>query len=91
VARQVRLAVDGEVVAFTRDEGDKIEVRVRSERTCAIDPAIRLLERADGAARRPDHAGWGRSWNGSEEPGRGFIRHYNLRRTITVEANLDKT
>jgi multidrug efflux pump subunit AcrB len=23
--------------------------------------------------------------------GRGFIRHYNLRRTITVEANLDKT
>ena len=23
-------------------------------------------------------------------PGRGFIRHYNLRRTTTVEANLDK-
>ncbi|MEO5698141.1 MAG: efflux RND transporter permease subunit, partial [Burkholderiaceae bacterium] len=30
VARLVRLAVDGEVVAFTRDEGDKIELRVRS-------------------------------------------------------------
>ena len=24
-------------------------------------------------------------------PGRGFVKHYNLRRTIAVEANLDKT
>jgi multidrug efflux pump subunit AcrB len=44
LARQVRIAVDGEVVAFTRDQGDKIEVRVRSERTVRLEPATLLDE-----------------------------------------------
>jgi multidrug efflux pump subunit AcrB len=89
VARQVRLAVDGEVVAFTRDGGDKLEVRVRSERyqrertDALLDEPVAL---PDGRITR-----LGALIETEVKSGRGFIRHYNLRRTITVEANLDKT
>ncbi len=89
VARQVRLAVDGEVVAFTRDGGDKLEVRVRSERYLRDSPDALLDEPValpDGRMTR-----LGALVETEVKSGRGFIRHYNLRRTITVEANLDKT
>ena len=94
VARLVRLAVDGEVVAFTRDAGDKIELRVRSDQ--ALRPAGQL--RADPASLLDEPIALpngqttrlGALVRAEASPGRGFIRHYNLRRTTTVEANLDK-
>lgn len=88
VARSVRLAVDGEVVAFTRDQGDKIEVRVRSDQLTRTDPAALLnepLALPNGQITR-----LGALVRQEVSPGRGFIKHYNLRRTVTVEANLDK-
>ncbi|GAB3183257.1 efflux RND transporter permease subunit [Hydrogenophaga aquatica] len=90
VARMVRLAVDGETVAFTRDEGDKIELRVRGAAALGLrdDPGQLLDEPValpNGQVTR-----LGTLVDVSVQPGRGFIRHYNLRRTITVEANLDK-
>ena len=94
VARLVRLAVDGEVVAFTRDGGDKVELRVRSDQALLegsalrVDPASLLDEPIalpDGSTTR-----LGALVQAEAVPGRGFIRHYNLRRTTTVEANLDK-
>jgi multidrug efflux pump subunit AcrB len=94
VARLVRLAVDGEVVAFTRDGGDKVELRVRSDQallegdTLRVDPDSLLDEPIalpDGSVTR-----LGALVQAEAVPGRGFIRHYNLRRTTTVEANLDK-
>ncbi len=94
VARLVRLAVDGEVVAFTRDEGDKIELRVRSDEALRradnlrVDPASLLDEPI--ALPNGQTTRLGALVNAEAAPGRGFIRHYNLRRTITVEANLDK-
>ncbi len=89
VARQVRLAVDGEVLAFTRDGGAKLEVRVRSGRYPRERPEALLDEPVvlpDGRMTR-----LGALVETEVKIGRGFIRHYNLRRTITVEANLDKT
>ncbi|MBX3610487.1 MAG: efflux RND transporter permease subunit [Hydrogenophaga sp.] len=94
VARLVRLAVDGEVVAFTRDGGDKIELRVRSDQALRdgaalrIDPASLLDEPV--ALPNGQTTRLGTLVRAEVEPGRGFIKHYNLRRTITVEANLDK-
>ena len=94
VTRLVRLAVDGEVVAFTRDEGDKIELRVRSSQALRgaddlrIDPGALLDEPValpNGQVTR-----LGSLLQAETAPGRGFMRHYNLRRTVTVEANLDK-
>jgi len=91
LTRLVRLAVDGEVVAFTRDGGDKIELRVRHAGavTPKPDPAALLdtpLALPNGQVTR-----LGALVEAHVEPTRGFIRHHNLRRTITVEANLDKT
>jgi multidrug efflux pump subunit AcrB len=94
VARLVRLAVDGEVVAFTRDEGDKIELRVRSDQALRgpdqlrVDPASLLDEPI--ALPNGQTTRLGALVQAEAAPGRGFIRHYNLRRTTTVEANLDK-
>ncbi|MBP6777453.1 MAG: efflux RND transporter permease subunit [Piscinibacter sp.] len=88
VARLVRIAVDGEVVAFTREGGDRIELRVRAPQALVDDPAALLdtpLALAGGATTR-----LGALVQAEVAPGRGVVRHYNLRRTITVEANLDK-
>jgi multidrug efflux pump subunit AcrB len=93
VARQIRLAVDGEIVAFTRDGGDKIELRVRSERSSGGTLRERPEALLDEPLVLPDGSitRLGALVETEMKVGRGFIRHYNLRRTITVEANLDKT
>lgn len=88
LARMVRIAVDGEVIAFTRDEGDKLEVRVRADGKPRRDPGSLLDEPI--ALPNGQITRLGSLVKADVVPGRGFIRHYNLRRTITVEANLDK-
>ena len=94
LARLVRFSVDGEVLAFTRIEGDRIELRVRSDESRPGDTVSRtgidsLLDQpvalpGGGLARLGDMV------QAELTPGRGVIRHYNLRRTISVEGNLDK-
>ncbi len=87
VARLVRLHVDGEVVADMRDRGEKLELRVRAE--------PRTLERVDALLSDPialpgggtTHLGALLSAEQKTSP--GLIRHWNLRRAITVEADLD--
>lgn len=86
VARLVRLHVDGEVVADMRDRGEKLELRVRATpRT--VDQVRDLL--ADPVAL----PGGGTTTLGAlliaqERKSPGLIRHWNLRRAITVEADL---
>jgi multidrug efflux pump subunit AcrB len=89
IARTLSLMVDGEIVARMQDQGEELEIRVRAK--------PRLLQNIDetgnytlplpGGGRIPLrellHAETG--------PSLGNIRHYNFRRTITVEADLDKT
>ncbi|CAG1019904.1 partial Multidrug resistance protein MdtC, partial [Burkholderiaceae bacterium] len=87
LARLVRIQVDGEIVAFTREEGDKIEVRVRAPDRLRDDPAALLAEPLtlpNGQVTRLSAL-----LSARVEEGKGFIRHYNLRRTIAVEASLD--
>ncbi len=88
VARLVRLHIDGEVVADLRDRGEKVELRVRAEpRTVA-----HIQEVLDDPVALP---GGGTTTLGAllvaeERESLGLIRHWNLRRAITVEADLDK-
>jgi multidrug efflux pump subunit AcrB len=87
LGRLVRIQVDGEIVAFTREEGDKIEVRVRASQRLRDDPIAVLAEPLvlpNGQVTRLSAL-----LSAKVEEGKGFIRHYNLRRTIAVEANLD--
>ncbi len=88
VARLVRLHVDGEIVALARDKGEKVEVRVRAKREATADIAAIL---SDPVAL----PGGGTTTLGAlvrEETrtGPGIVKRYNLRRAITVEADLDK-
>jgi len=91
LARLVRLSVDGEVVAFTREAGDKIELRVIANESDYANPSSvsALLDMPialpNGAVTR-----LGALVEPQTGPTRSLIKHYNLRRTITVEANLDK-
>jgi len=88
VSRNLRLLVDGEVVARMQDQGEELEVRVRSKpsRLQEIDgTGHHTLPLPDGgriALRELFHSETG--------PSLANIRHYNFRRAITVEADLDK-
>jgi len=87
VSRLMRLHVEGEIVAFTRDNGEKVELRVRGPRRVLqdigdiLDDAIALPQGGTTTFRALTTAKVGRS--------SGTIRHYNYRRSITVEADLD--
>ncbi len=96
VRRILRLLVDGEVVASMRDNGEKLEVRVRAAPGSRPDLDSLLNFRIP----LPDNS----NMNGSlaSNPGiplselviqqrrqsLGNIRHYNFRRAITVEADI---
>jgi multidrug efflux pump subunit AcrB len=88
VARLMRLHVDGEVVADLRDRGEKVELRVRA--------APRTVQQIEAVLDDPIALpGGGITTLGSllhaeQRKSPGLIRHWNLRRAITVEADLDK-
>jgi len=87
----VRLSVDGEVVAFTREAGDKIELRVIANESDYANPSsVSALLDMPIALPNGDVTRLGALVEPQTGPTRGLIKHYNLRRTITVEANLDK-
>jgi len=87
VSRLMRLHVEGEIVAFTRDEGEKLELRVRGPRRILqdirdiLDDPIALPLGGTTTFRALTTTRIGRS--------SGTVRHYNYRRSITVEADLD--
>ena len=89
VARSLRLLVDGEIVASMQHEGEELEVRVRANPMLLEDihallsNTIALPGGGEMPLRELVHA--------HATTSIGNIRHYNFRRTITVEADLDKT
>jgi multidrug efflux pump subunit AcrB len=100
-ARLFRLHVDGELVAVMRDQGEKLEVRVRADRpgTAASSGAsgagpvgADILRLLDDPVALPNGkiTTLGNLVHAETRIGKGVIKHYNLRRAITVEANLDK-
>ncbi|MGD8588084.1 MAG: efflux RND transporter permease subunit [Chromatiales bacterium] len=88
INRTVLLLVDGILVTEMRDAGEKLEVRVKG-------PDRRLEDIADLLSfRLPLSDGGsiplGELVNERRETGLGNIRHYNFRRAITVEADLEE-
>jgi multidrug efflux pump subunit AcrB len=87
VARLLRLHLDGEVVAFMRDRGEKVELRVRGLNPGRQDIGSVLdepLALPDGGTTT-----FGALAKTRVRQGRGVINHHNYRRAITVEADLD--
>ncbi len=88
VTRTLGLLVDGEIVSRMQHRGEELEVRVRAQPrplNTISELGNHTLPLADGgriALRELLHSEAG--------PSNNSIRHYNFRRTITVEADLDK-
>jgi multidrug efflux pump subunit AcrB len=90
-ARLIRLHTEGEVIADTRDQGDKIEVRVRGA-TANSDRLVDIQQLLGDPVALP---GGGTTTLGAlvhtdTRTGSGGIKHYNLKRAITIESDLDK-
>jgi len=90
-ARLVRLHTEGEIVTETRDSGDKIEVRVRGA-TANQGAYADIGQLLSDPVALP---GGGTTTLGAlvhadTRIGSGGIKHYNLKRAITIESDLDK-
>ena len=89
VGRALRLSVDGEVVARMQDRGEELEVRVRARPLPRQD--IDQITQYSLPLSNGGHIALRELLQGEARPSLGNIRHYNFRRAITVEADLDKT
>ena len=87
VARLLRLHLDGEVVAFMRDRGEKVELRVRGLDRARQDISSVLNEPI--ALPGGGATTFGALARTRVSQGRGVINHHNYRRAITVEADID--
>ncbi|MEJ2534562.1 MAG: efflux RND transporter permease subunit [Gammaproteobacteria bacterium] len=87
VARLLRLHLDGEIVAFFRDRGEKIELRVRGLERPRQDILSVLAEPV--ALPGGGATTFGALADISMTRGRGAIQHYNYRRALTVEGDID--
>jgi len=88
IARIVRLMVDGEIVATMQDQGEKLDIRVRAadENMLTIDDVLRkTIALPQGGGITLSQLVQTKTSNS-----KSIIRHYNFRRAITVEADLDK-
>jgi multidrug efflux pump subunit AcrB len=88
VARTIRLYVDGEIVTFMQDRGEKVEVRVRAEpeTLAGIDQLLNQPVPLPGGG----YVALRELVSYETGPSKGSIRHYNFRRTITLEADIDR-
>lgn len=86
INRVVQLMVDGQIVADMRDQGEKLEVRVRREPAPYSDLEQLLALRLPTP--NGDSVALGSLVRQERPVGLGNIRHYDFRRTITVEADL---
>jgi len=87
VARLLRLHLDGEVVAFMRDRGEKVELRVRGLNQGRQDVSSVLNEPI--ALPGGGSTSFGALAKTRVSQGRGVINHHNYRRAITIEADID--
>ncbi len=87
ISRNLRLLVDGEIVASMQDKGEELEVRVKAveHELNDINQILRTAIALPAGGARPLNT----FLNSSTGQGPGNIRHYNFRRAITVEADLD--
>jgi multidrug efflux pump subunit AcrB len=87
VSRLLRLHLDGEVVAFMRDKGEKVELRVRGQQRSYQD--INTVLNDPISLPNGEITTFSALFIQTNNKGRSTIRHYNLRRAITVEAELE--
>ncbi len=92
IHRTIKMLVDGEIITYVQRDGDRIALRLKSSESVAnqFDDINTLLNLSI-----PTPAGTQVPLRALVEPSieqvKSNIRHYNFRRTITLEANIDKS
>jgi len=91
ITRTIRLLVDGEVVAEMQDQGEKLQIRVRAEQADAQDIGdllnFRMPITRNGVS---SSIPLNQLMTQERKVSLGNIRHYNFRRAITLEANIEQ-
>lgn len=91
ITRAIRLLVDGEVVAEMQDQGEKLQIRVKAEQRSDQDIGdllnFRMPVVRDGIA---SSIPLNQLLTQERRVSLGNIRHYNFRRAITLEANIQQ-
>ena len=88
VSRSIQSFVDGEIVTDFQDEGEKVKVRVQANQDnwTDVDNLLRqTIALPDGRS-----VAIGELVQAEQGLGINNIRHYNYRKTITLEADIDK-
>lgn len=87
IARTIRLLVDGEIVASMQDLGEELELRIRAKprNLSSIDTILRFTLPNPGGGATPLR----QLVSADRARGPANVRHYNFRRAITVEAEID--
>ncbi len=90
IHRMIKILVDGEIVTFMQHEGDKVALRVRALSAVNneyqdLDSLLSLMIPTPAGVDVP----LSELVERNIEKVKGNIRHYNFRRTITVEADID--
>ncbi len=91
VYRIIKTLIDGEVISYLQKDGDRIALRLKS--TAAVKNQFNNIESVlDLSIPTPDGKNVPLSSlvHTKVEQVKGNFRHYNFRRTITLEANIDK-
>lgn len=88
IAQNLALLVDGLIITSLQERGETVEVRVQAQNSAlrSLDELLRRsLPLADGG-RIP----LTELVEQDTQPSEGSIRHYNFRRTITIQADIDR-
>ncbi len=86
--RTVRMLVDGEIVTRLQHEGEELNIRIRAQPAALND--IEALLRVSVPTADGQLVPLSQLLKPTLQQGVGNIRHYDFRRTITVEADIDK-
>jgi len=87
IARNIRILVDGEIVETVQDQGETVDIRVVAKDGQFSSPSKLLSTQLPSA--NGDMISLSELVDAERAPAQGTIRHYNFRRTITVEADID--
>jgi len=88
IIRTLKLLADGEVIAQLSDQGEKVDLRIRSQITGATD--IQAWLTTPIATPNGSYIPLGECVSIETATGYASLRHHNYRRAITLEADLDK-
>lgn len=91
IYRTVKMLIDGEVVSYVQSEGDRIALRLKSSASVEnnfenIEAVLDLTIPTPAGNDIPISA----LVDAKVEQVKGNMRHYNFKRTITLEADIDK-